>query len=176
MELRIPAGSLRETGASIKTMAAGAAIATVISRFVEVLIIVLWAFSARKKHDFLIGLYKTLLVPKDATIKIIRKSLPIFFNEFLGAGGIAVLTQCYSRRGLDIVAGMNISNALCNMLNVVFIALGNAVGILVGQTLGAGRYKDARDEAFRLMWFTGGGLIYIDRNTYLNLGSVSELL
>lgn len=157
-------------------MAAGAAIATVISRFVEVLIIVLWAFSARKKHDFLIGLYKTLLVPKDATIKIIRKSLPIFFNEFLGAGGIAVLTQCYSRRGLDIVAGMNISNALCNMLNVVFIALGNAVGILVGQTLGAGRYKDARDEAFRLMWFTGGGLIYIDRNTYLNLGSVSELL
>lgn len=181
---QIYAGSLRETGASLKPMAAGvasvfvdilfnylliygkfgfpqlgvrgAAIATVMSRFVETLIVVLWAFSARKKHDFLIGLYKTLLVPKDATIKIIRKSLPIFFNEFLWAGGIAVLTQCYSRRGLDIVAGMNISNALCNMLNVVFIALGNAVGILVGQTLGAGRYKDAKDEAFRLMWFTGG--------------------
>lgn len=181
---QIYAGSLRETGESLKPMAAGVAsvfvdivfnylliygkfgfpklgvqgagIATVVSRFIEVLIVVLWAFAARKKHDFLIGLYKTMLVPKDATIKIIKKGLPIFFNEFLWAGSIAVLTQCYSRRGLDIVAGMNISNVLCNMLNIVFKALGNAVGILIGQTLGAGRYKEAKDEAFRLMWFTGG--------------------
>lgn len=181
---QIYAGSLRETGASVKPMAAGvasvivdivfnylliygkfgfpqlgvrgAAIATVASRFVEVLIVVLWAFAAKKKHDFLIGLYKTLLVPKDAAIKIVKKSLPIFFNEFLWAGGMAVLTQCYSRRGLDVVAGLNISNALCNMLNVVFIALGNAVGILIGQSLGAARYKEAKSEAFRLMWFTGG--------------------
>lgn len=71
------------------------------------------------------------------------------------AGGIAVLTQCYSKRGLDIVAGLNISNALCNLLNVVFIAMGNAVGILTGQTLGAKRYKEAKTEAFKLMWFTG---------------------
>lgn len=102
-----------------------------------------------------------MLVPKDATIKIIKKSLPIFFNEFLWAGSIAVLTQCYSRRGLDIVAGMNISNVLCNMLNIVFKALGNAVGILVGQTLGAGKNKEARDEAFKLMWFTGGASVIL---------------
>lgn len=181
---QIYAGSLRETGASFKPMIAGiasvgvdvlfnwllifgkfgfpqlgvrgAAVATVMSRFVEAIIVVGLAFIMRKKHTFLIGLYKTLLVPKDAAVRIIKKSLPIFFNEFLWAGGMAVLTQCYSRRGLDIVAGMNISNTLCNMLNVVFIALGNAVGILVGQTLGAARYKEAKSEAFRLMWFTGG--------------------
>lgn len=181
---QIYAGSLRETGASFKPMIAGiasvgvdvlfnwflifgkcgfpqlgvrgAAVATVMSRFVEVIIVVGLAFIMRKKHTFLIGLYKTLLVPKDAAIGIIGKTLPIFFNEFLWAGGMAVLTQCYSLRGLDIVAGLNISNTLCNMLNVVFIALGNAVGILVGQTLGAARYKEAKSEAFGLMWFTGG--------------------
>lgn len=178
------AGSLRETGESLKPMIAGvasvvvdvvfnwlliygnlgfpelgvrgAAIATVMARFVECAIVVISTFAARKKkHEFMIGLYKTLLVPRDIAKKMLIKTLPIFFNEFLWAGGIAVLTQCYSKRGLDIVAGLNISNALCNLLNVVFVALGNAVGILIGQTLGAKRYDDAKREAFKLMWFTG---------------------
>ena len=72
------------------------------------------------------------------------------------AAGIAFLTQIYSHKGIEIVAGLNISNALCNLLNVVFVALGNAVGIIVGQALGASEYKKAKKEAFALMWFTGG--------------------
>lgn len=181
---QIYAGSLRETGSSVKPMIAGiasvavdvsfnwlliygnfglprlevrgAAIATVAARFVECLIVVISAFAVRKKkHEFLVGLYKTLLVPKDTAKKMLVKTLPIFFNEFMWAGAIAALTQCYSKRGLDIVAGLNISNALCNLLNVVFVALGNAVGILIGQTLGAKRYEDAKNESFKLMWFTG---------------------
>lgn len=182
---QVYAGSLRETGASFKPMVAGvvsvlvdvvgnylliygsfgfpklgvrgAAIATVLARFVEALIVILWAFlMRRKKHEFLVGLYRSMLIPKDKALMFLKKGLPIFFNEFLWAGGIAILTQCYSHRSLDVVAGLNISNALCNLLNVVFIALGNAVGILVGQTLGASRYNDAKKEAFSLMWFTGG--------------------
>ena len=51
---------------------------------------------------------------------------------------------------------MNISNSLCNLLNVVFVALGNAVGILIGQTLGAGQYEKAKKDSFSLMKFTGG--------------------
>ena len=181
---QIYASSLRETGESLKPMIAGvasgvvdvvfnwlliygnlgfpelgvrgAAIATVMARFAECFIVVISTFAARKKkHEFMISLYKTLLVPRNVAKKMLIKTLPIFFNEFLWAGGIAVLTQCYSQRGLDIVAGLNISNALCNLLNVVFIALGNAVGILIGQTLGAKRYDDAKRESFKLMWFTG---------------------
>ena len=133
----------------------GAAIATVLARVAEMGIVVIWAHACRKKHVFLQGIYRTFRVPKQLAQKVVRKGLPIFFNEFLWAGGIAALTQCYSTRGLEIVAGLNISNALCNLLNVVFVALGSAVGILIGQTLGASMYEKAKKDAFHLMWFTG---------------------
>lgn len=175
--------SLRETGESVKPMVAavtsvvvdvmfnyvfiygnfgapklgvkGAAIATVMARVIEMGVVVIWAFSARRRHVFLKGLYKTLLVPLKETKKILKKSVPIFFNEFLWAGALAVLTQCYSLRSLDVVGGLNISNALCNLFNVVFVAMGNAVGILTGQTLGVSEYEKARKDSFSLMWFTG---------------------
>lgn len=179
---QIYASSLRETGDSLKPMAAGvvsvfvdivfnylliygkcglpemgvqgAAVATVLARVVEALVVVLWAHIKKKQHEFLHGLYRTLLLPKKLVVKMIKKGLPIFFNEFLWAGGMAALTQCYSTRGLEIVAGLNISNAICNLLNVVFVALGSAVGILSGQTLGASHYEKAKKDAFQLMGFS----------------------
>ena len=180
---QVYASSLRETGDSVKPMLAGilsvfvdiignylliygnfgmpklgvqgAAIATVLARVVEMSIVVIWAHARKRKHVFLQGLYRTMRIPADSAKKMIRKGLPIFFNEFLWAGGLAALTQRYSIRGLQIVAGLNISNAICNLLNVVFVALGSAVGILIGQTLGASQYEKAQKDAFRLMWFTG---------------------
>lgn len=181
---QIYASSLRESGDSVKPMVGGlfsvavdivfnymliygnfgmpklgvrgAAAATVLARFVEMFIVVVWSFARKKKHTFLKGIYRTLLVPHDISVKMIKKGLPIFFNEFLWAGSVAALTQCYSTRGLEIVSGLNISNAICNLLNVVFVALGSAVGILTGQTLGASQYEKAKKDSFHLMWFTGG--------------------
>ena len=179
---QVYAGSLRETDESVKPMVAGiasvvvdvvfnylliygklgfprlevrgAAIATVIARFVEMGVVVIWAHKKSDIHTFLKGVYKTLKVPAEMAGKVLKKSFPIFINEFLWAGGLAVLTQIYSKRGLDIIAGLNISNAICNLLNVVFVALGSAVGIIIGQMLGASDYKKAKDSSVRLMWFT----------------------
>ena len=136
---------------------AGAAYATVLARTAEFFVLVVWAHLRSKKHIFLKGIYKTLLVKNTAMIApILKKSFPIMLNEFLWAGAIAFMTTCYSTRGLDVLAGMNISNAICNLLNVVFIALGNAVGIVIGQMLGAGEFKKAKDSSVTLMWFTAG--------------------
>lgn len=180
---QIYASSLRETGDSVKPMVAGivsvfvdiifnylliygkfgmprmgvrgAAVATVLARLVECMVVIIWAHRKKQEHEFLQGVYQTFRIPKPVTLAMLKKGLPIFFNEFLWAGGMAAMTQCYSIRGLEIVAGMNISNALCNLLNVVFVAMGSAVGILSGQTLGMGEYERAKKNAFSLMWFTG---------------------
>ncbi|MCR4648708.1 MAG: MATE family efflux transporter [Lachnospiraceae bacterium] len=133
---------------------AGAAYATVLARIAEFFVLVIWSHLRSRKHEFLQGIYKTLRINKELLWPVFKKSLPIMLNEFLWAGAIAFMTQCYSKRGLDVLAGLNISNAICNLLNVVFIALGNAVGIVIGQMLGAGEFKKAKDSSVSLMWFT----------------------
>ena len=136
----------------------GAAIATVLSRYVEMLITVLGVHrksrGERAPYSFVTGLYSTLKVPRDLTLKIVRKGSPLLFNETLWAAGMAMLTQCYSVRGLNVVAGLNVSNTINNVFNIVFIALGDSVAIIVGQLLGAGKMKEARDTDNKLIAFS----------------------
>lgn len=134
----------------------GAALATFIARIVEICVLIFWVHFSKDKTEFLIGVYKSLKVPLFQAKAILIKGLPIFVNETLWSASQAALTQCYSLRGQSIIAGINISNALCNLLNVVFIALGSSVGILIGQMLGSGELKKAKESATKLAWFSVG--------------------
>lgn len=132
----------------------GAAISTVISRFVEMGIIIAWTHIHKEKNEFVQGVYRTLKVPGIIVKNIILRGTPLMLNEALWAGGMAVMTQCYSIRGMSVVAGINISSTISNVFNVVFIALGNAVAIIVGQLLGAGKMEEAKDTDRKLIFFS----------------------
>ena len=132
----------------------GAAIATVISRFIECFVIVIWSHVKRDRFEFIKGIYRTLKVEKTVTIPVLKKGAPILINEFLWSAGIIATNQLLSSRSLAVVPALGISAALSNLLNVVFVAMGSAVGIIIGQMLGAGDTKDIRKKAVSLMWFT----------------------
>lgn len=132
----------------------GAAIATVLSRYVEMLITVIGVHGKNASYSFASGLYRTLKVPKELAFRIIKKGSPLLMNETLWAAGMAMLTQCYSVRGLNVVAGLNVSNTINNVFNIVFIALGDSVAIIVGQLLGAGKMEEARDTDNKLIAFS----------------------
>lgn len=133
---------------------AGAAIATVVARYVEMAIVVVWTHRHAEKYVFIKGAYKSMYIPGNLVGKIILKGMPLLLNEGLWAAGMAVMMQCYSVRGLDTVAAMNISSTITNLFNVVFISLGNAVGIIIGQLLGAGKMKEAKETDTRLIGFS----------------------
>ena len=116
----------------------GAAVATVISRYVELAIVALWTHTHGTRHAFITGALRSFRIPGKLTGDIIRKGMPLLINEFLWSTGMAFLSQCYSTRGLDVVAALNIATTISQVSNVVFLSLGNAVGILMGQMLGAG--------------------------------------
>ena len=129
----------------------GAAIATVISRYVEAAIILLHTHKHKERNPFVEGLYSTLKVPGHLVQKILVKGTPLLLNETLWAAGMAMLSQCYSVRGLNVIAAQNISNTIGNVFNIVFIALGDSVAIIVGQLLGAGKMDEARDQDNKLI-------------------------
>ncbi len=133
---------------------AGAAYATVLSRFVELLIIVVWTHRNADQNPFAEGLYRTLKVPSGLVKKILIKGTPLLINETLWSAGMALLIQCYSVRGLNVVASLNISNTINNVFNIVFIALGDSVAIIVGQLLGAGKMEDAKDADRKIITFS----------------------
>ena len=132
----------------------GAAIATAISRYVEVSIIVIWAHNHKEQNPFVDKLYSTLKIPVYLTKKIVIKGTPLLINETLWASGMAMLSQCYSVRGLNVVAGLNISNTINNLFSISFVSLGSAVAIMVGQLLGAGKMEEAKDTAYKLIAFS----------------------
>lgn len=131
----------------------GAAIATVISRFVQTGIVMIWTHSNAEKLGFVTGLYRTLKVPAELAKRIFIKGLiPLMSNEFLWSASIATLAQCYSLRGIDVVAGQNISNTVVNLFNVMFIAFGSGVSVVIGQLLGANNMEGAKKSAPKLIW------------------------
>lgn len=132
----------------------GAAAATVLARVVECIIVVLWTHARADKNHFIVGAYRDFKIPGTLVRQIIIKGTPLLLNETLWAGGMAVLMQCYSTRGLAVVAGFNISNTVANLFNVVFIALGSAISIIVGQQLGAGKLEEAVDTDRKMIVFS----------------------
>lgn len=176
------AGTLRETGKTVPPMAAGliavgvnfvcnwllifgklglprlgsdgAAIATVLSRYVEAGIVVLWTHLKPEENGFIRGAWRSFHIPGGLAKQILLRGTPLIFNETLWALGQALLLQCYSIRSYDVVSATNIAFTLGNVCSVAFIAMGAALGILVGQLLGAGKTEEAKDTDRKLIVLT----------------------
>ena len=130
---------------------AGAAIATVLSRYVETAIIMFDTHTRKARFPFIHGAYRSLRVPGALFRDVFTRGMPLLVNEFFWSSGMAVLLQCYSVRGLDVVAACNIASTVSNLFKAVFLSMGNAVAIMVGQALGANQIEKARTTAWRLI-------------------------
>jgi len=133
---------------------AGAAYATVISRVVQLIIVVLWTHRHAESLGFVKGLYSSFKIRAGLGRKIVVMGLPLIINETLWAAGIAAQIQAYSNRGVMVVSALNINSTIANVFNVAFIALGDAVAIMVGQLLGAGKPEEAKKTSSRIIAFS----------------------
>lgn len=132
----------------------GAAIATVISRFAELMIVIIATHCNSKKFCFIKGVYRSLYVPKVLIVKLFLKGLPLMINETMWAAGVAVVNQCYSVRGLDAVAAGNIQQTFWNVFSIAYMAVGVSIGIILGQMLGANELCEAKSASYKMIAFS----------------------
>ena len=86
--------------------------------------------------------------------QMMAKVAPLILNEAFWSTAITFQNQCYSTCGLAVVSALNIVSTLNNMATVAASAIGNTVGILMGQMLGASRpEEEIRGESRKLMVF-----------------------
>ncbi len=133
---------------------AGAAVATVISRYAECIIVVLWAHLSKRTKPYLKGAYRSFKIPGKLVRDITVKGMPLVLNETLYAAAFAVLLSIYSQRGIEAIAAYNITTTVSNVFNVVYMALGISVSIVIGQMLGAQNIEEAKRRLPQLMIFS----------------------
>ena len=132
----------------------GAAIATVISRYAELLIVVIYAHTHTRRYAFIRGLYAEARVPLRLLQRMLPVAAPLLVNEILWSLGMTFINQLYSSRGLNAVAALNINGTAWNLFCVIMFAMGSAVSIMVGQRLGAGQIEEAKDVDRKLIFLT----------------------
>ena len=132
----------------------GAAIATVISRFVELGLLVIWGHTHLERCPYLAGAFHPFSIPRSLFSRIIIKGLPLMANEFFWAIAMTMRNQSYSTRGLEVVAAQNIASTVINLFSVIYMALNSAIAIVVGNQLGAGEIERGRDSARKMRAFS----------------------
>jgi len=131
----------------------GAAIATVVSRFVEMIIVVVYTHLKVYKFPFLKNIYLCEKLKSSSIKKFMPKTLLLVANETLWAAGLTLMLSCYSYRGLDIVASFNIANTISNVFLTIGTSLGNASAIIIGAMLGAKETEVAKQASYKIMGF-----------------------
>lgn len=132
---------------------AGAALATVIARYIEMGYLIFETLRHKKKFPFIEGAFKSLRVPLPLVRRIAVTGAPLMLNESLWSMGISMINACYATRGLAAVAASNINVTAFNLFSMLLMSMGGAVAIMCGQQLGANDIEGAKDTVRKLTAF-----------------------
>lgn len=127
---------------------AGAAIATSIARFIEMVYVVIYAYKA---DDIIAGKLKEIMSFNSEFIKMYFKtSSSVIINELIWSLGITTYSIIYAKIGINAVASMQIATTINNMFMVLSIGLATAASIIIGNKIGANEEDTALEYATKL--------------------------
>ncbi|MBQ0165915.1 MAG: MATE family efflux transporter [Treponema sp.] len=136
----------------------GAAVATVVSRIIEFILLLVVPYI--KKYEMAASPSRLFRRQPGFMSQYVKICLPVLLNETLWGLGTTMQNVIYGHAGTDMVAAINITSTIGNLIWTFFIGTGNATGILLGKTIGEGKHDEARSLAKKYTFFNAGaGLV-----------------
>lgn len=130
----------------------GAAIATLIARIIEAIILSVIMF--KRAFPYTTTIPEMLIISKRNVKTITLKALPLAFNEFFWASGMATLFKFYATRGSEVISGISIASTTADLFFVLFGGMAVATTVLVSQPLGADNLEEAKLNGYRMISFS----------------------
>lgn len=129
----------------------GAAVATVVSRTIE--LIILMGIGYKKKYEAATNLREILSFDTGFAGRYMRVALPVIFNETFWGLGITLQNSIFSHAGTDAISAFNICSSISQLTWIFFIGTGSAAAIIIGKQIGAGQREAAIKSANTFSWF-----------------------
>ena len=129
----------------------GAAVATVVSRTIE--LIILMGIGYKKKYEAAANLREILSFDTGFAGRYMRVALPVIFNETFWGLGITLQNSIFSHAGTDAISAFNICSTISQLTWIFFIGTGSAAAIIIGKQIGAGQREAAIKSANTFSWF-----------------------
>lgn len=120
----------------------GSAIGTLIARTVEMTLLL---FIVYKNKLPIAASFKELFdLPREFVKRFYKVTSPVILNESVWALGVSIYSVVYAHMGTDVIASTTISSTVERIIWVIFLGLGNACAIMIGNKIGEGK----EDEIF----------------------------
>lgn len=157
----------------------GAAIATLIARCVELLIVIFYL--KYKENTFNLSVRKLVRIDNSYIRDYVKVSSPVLLNQALWGIAQMVQTAVLGHMGATAIAANSIATVVFQVLSVLCYGAASASGIVVGRRIGAGITKDSLKQLVRTLEVTflilgvfSGLAIFIARKPILSFYNISE--
>jgi putative MATE family efflux protein len=113
-------------------------------------------------------------------LNVLKTSLPAAINEVLWSVGFSSYNAVYARIGTDAIAAVNINATIEELVFVLFIGLGNACAVMIGNKIGEGDSETAFEYGKRFMILgvtaalIGGAVVFSQREAVIGLYELSS--
>lgn len=123
--------------------ASGAAIATVISRIIELILLISYVYFIKDDYELRFTFKDVKLINKDLVKVYISKSTPTFLNDTMWAFGTVLYAVAYSKAGTSAIAASQIASSTGNFFIMTSVCIAIGSSIMIGNELGADKIKQA---------------------------------